>query len=280
MWKQLKATGPIQIFILLMVVALAIGLVKYFSLNTELVTIRLEVKGRQWSEDFTGGTGYQPPSWLVQAIAVGDSERSVGGSKIAEILRVESYGDRTPVTILTTQLKTVKSGRTGKLAYKNQGVEVGSFLELSLTKVKVSGQITAILEPGKSAAAKTVFVKGRLRNAEAWLVDKIVVGDEMKNQADETAVAKVIEKQVEAPTSIIFYSNPNNLNFTERFLERNSRLSDVILTLRLRVERFGNDWWFAGNQLLKVGDTRYPLQLYFEDYNLRYFEIQDFWDEK
>ena len=275
--ERIKTITPLQAFALISVIAMFVVGIKFFGAKKEWLMIRAEVKGKDWTEDFSGGNSFNPPPWLSNTIKSGDTEFGIDGKPTANIISVEQYGDVKPTIFVTAKIKVVASIRTGKYSYKNRAVEIGGPIELSLPKTKVLGQIEALNIPPEGYSQKYIIATVRIRNIEPWVVNKIAVGDKMFDRANNIVVAEILSKSTETPTSSVFTSSPGY--FTNQFLVTNPRLKDIVLTLRLLLVNYPYGWRFAGNQILKVGSLDSPLKFSFADYNLPYVEVQDFHDE-
>ena len=175
---------------------------------------------------------------------------------------------------LVAQLQVIENTNTHTYAFKNASIEAGSLVELVFPDVRIVGQITDMDVPGEGYPTKTVLVTGRIRNIEPWVIEQIKPGDTMINKASGEPVAEILHVLKEPPTSIVYFNNPRV--FTNRFLEQNPRLQDVIVQLRLHVSHHVDGWRFAGNQIVKVGQ---PIRLYFDSYELPWVEVQAFEDE-
>lgn len=277
--ERIKDITPIQGFVVLVIIVIVVFVVKYFGLEEEWKTVRMEVRGREWSEDWTEGyprsSAFEPPSWLARNVSVGDAEVGVDGKKIAEVLSVEEYGEYKTGLFIIANLKVIRNKRTDRYAFKNKGVEVGTKVELLLPKARVVGQIIDIDVPVNGYEKKNITVTGRAYNLEQWVVTKVTVGDRMINQANGEVVAEILDKKTEPTVSSVFFTDPRHS--TNVFLETVPRRKDVVLTLRVEVTKYDEGWRFAGNQIPKVG---LPIKLYYSDYNLPWVEIQDLHDEK
>lgn len=116
--KRIKSATPLEVFALLLVVIGVIFIVKFFGLGEEWRTVRIEVIGKGWAENWSGGipisTSFRPQPWLARDVNVGGAEFGVSGKRIAEIINIEEYGDRRSVLYITARLSVVYNKRTKK----------------------------------------------------------------------------------------------------------------------------------------------------------------------
>jgi len=271
--EKIEEITYLEFFVLLLVAVFVVFVVKFFGRGpAEWKTIRVQVIGREWSEDFTGGSSYKPPFWLVDSTRKKDIVRGPDGKKMAEIIDVESYerGGNTSI-FLIVKVKAFLNKKDRKYMYKNIPLQEGSLIEFSLPETKIVGQITDMGVPEQGYEEKTLIVVGRARNIEPWLIDRIENGDEMINLTTGETVAKIIDFKIEPTLSKIFFTGGGY--FTNAFLEDNPRLKDVVLTLELKVKKISDRWFFSGDQKIK---TPHTIGLFFSDYDLGWVEIQEF----
>jgi len=251
--EKIEEITYLEFFVLLLVAVFVVFVVKFFGRGpAEWKTIRVQVIGREWSEDFTGGSSYKPPFWLVDSTRKKDIVR---GTSIFLIVKVKAFLNK----------------KDRKYMYKNIPLQEGSLIEFSLPETKIVGQITDMGVPEQGYEEKTLIVVGRARNIEPWLIDRIENGDEMINLTTGETVAKIIDFKIEPTLSKIFFTGGGY--FTNAFLEDNPRLKDVVLTLELKVKKISDRWFFSGDQKIK---TPHTIGLFFSDYDLGWVEIQEF----
>lgn len=272
--KRIKTITPLEAFILISVAAFVIFVVKYFHIQETWLTVRIDVHGKEWIDDFTSGSAYQPPTWLLNNVKPGDTEKSLSGKTIATVLQAQSYGDKTPAASIIARINVIGNSQTHQYSFKGRNIQKGGTIELVLPQTKVVGQITDMSAPERGYPVKALIATVRVRNIEPWLVDKISINDAMVNKTNNHIVAQVLSKTTEDPVSVVFFNNPGF--FTPLFLEKNPRLKDAIITLKVEVELLPDGKRFAGNQLLKIAA---PLKLSFPDYELPFAELQEFHDE-
>ena len=265
---------PLQILIILFITASVVGIVKYFGISEQSQIIRVEVKGKGWSEDSSKGDAYLPPSWLTKNISIGDIEKNASGKEIARIVGIEEYGDVKPTLILLVNIKGIANNKTKKFSFKNKSLSVGSKIEFAFPKVDLIGQITDLSVPENGYLQKNIVIKGRYRTVEPWIINQIKIGDKMINQKSKQSIAEITQIEIEPSVSSIFYVTPNY--YSNTFLVNNQRVKDLVITLEIKLQELKDGWRFAGNQIVKTGQT---INLTFSNYNIGSFEIQDLHDE-
>lgn len=197
-----------------------------------------------------------PPAWLADTLNVGDSEKSVNGKKIAELVDIERYqeGDR-QIYIATVRLLVSLNKTSEKITYKQQGVEIGSRLSFSLDNSKISGQVVEIegLKTAGKWVDKNITVK--LYDRYPWFADSITIGDKLLS-GGATQVEVLTKK-----TSLAEISTGRSDGRVVSGLNPLKR--DITLTLKVRVlEREGVNY-FAYIQPVKIGNILYmPMSNY------------------
>ncbi len=267
--KYLKKLGLREVFIGLLIAGLSITVVKYFSRQAGVWrTIRVEVTGNDWTIDSYGTS--RPPFWLSEKIKKGDVELGVDGSKIAEIVRVENYerGDERADVYLTVKVKTELNQKLQRYIYKGRAIEVGSPIELRLSRALVAGQVIDEQIPEEGYKTKEVIIKGRWHSQEPWRINQVQIGDKMVDRGSNQAVAEILSVWTEAATqkATINLASDNQIKVSS-----SPRWVDGMITARLVLEEHDNRWYFGGHQKVKVG--RY-IWLYLPEVDLPYMEIE------
>ena len=253
-----------EAFIVLLIAGLSVVMVKYFSRKAGVwQTIRVEVVGSGWENN--SYQSVKPPFWLSEKIKINDIERGVDGSEIAEVLRVENYerDDEKTDVYLIMKVKTEFNGKMKKHVFKGRAIEVGSMVELRLSSVLVRAQIIDDQVPEEGYKQKQVIVQGRWLNQEFWSVNQIRVGDTMTNRGNNQVVAEVLSVWSEPAT--INLSRIGQLSITS-----GSRRVDGLIKFKILLVKYGDEWYFAGHQKVKVGRD---IGIYLPDVDMPYVEI-------
>ena len=275
--QRMRTLNSIQILVLLVLAGSTIFVVKFYGRKPTERIIRIQVVGKSWTQNYNNYAGYRPPFWLSENVRVGDTETTVNGWRSAEVITIEKY-DRwgTDVDLyLTTKLKGEINRRTNKFIYNSKPVEVGSFIELHLTRANVFGQIIDDNVSEEEYSEKEIIVTARARNIDPWIIDALRVGDSMLNGPQKKQVAILETITIESPTSAVFLSDattnnpPNNT-----FLSINPRAKDVVMKVRVRAQHYDTGWYFGGHQNIKVGQQ---IWIYFSRVNVM-AEIQSIQD--
>ncbi len=251
--KRLKSLTPLEIFILVTVAFSVVFLVRYFGIRKEWRTIRVEVVGRNWSSSYSP-YGYKTPFWLSDKLNVGLIEKDAGGKTIAKVIDIESYerGDEEAEVYLTVKVESFFNKRMEKYVFKGRALELGAPIELRLGNILVLGQIIDDDVPLGSYEEKEVIVVGRWIAQEPWIVAQVKKGDTMINRATGEVVAEILDVKIEPSTSNMFISNPNIEGYVA--IEKNPRLRDIVITLKLKLVEIDKRWYFGGHQKVKVGE--------------------------
>ncbi len=276
-FKRIKTLQPIQVFTLFVIAGITVFTIKFYGRKPAERVIKIQVVGKQWAQNYNNYAGYRPPFWLNNSIQIGDTETTVNGWRSAEIVNIEKY-DRwgTDADLyLIAKLKGEVNTRTNKFMYNSKPVEVGSSIELHLTRTDVLGQIIDDNVPEKGYPEKELFVVARARNIDPWIIGALRAGDTMLNGPQKKAVATLMSYAIEPPTSAVFLSDSTTSNPPNNtFLTLNPRAKDAVLKVKLRVQQYDTGSYFAGHQNIKVGQQ---IWIYFPQVNIM-AEIQSIQD--
>lgn len=278
LFLRIRNIAPLSVFLLLLVSAGVVFTIKYFGRQPQWRSVRIQVVGKDWNENYTNYNGFRPPFWLTEKIKVGDSEIAIDGKKIAEVINIDEFERVGPESdlYLTLKLYGEVSTRLNKFLYRGRPIEVGAPIDLHLNRVMITGQIIDDHVPATGYPKKTISITARLRNADTWIVDALSVGDIMTNRGDGSTLATVKSFNTEpSQSSLLFAQNPyvfsGSAYRTGLFLENNPRLKDLVVRATLNVQSQNGDWFFGGHQKIKVGNS---LWLYLSRVNLNGLEIQ------
>jgi hypothetical protein len=267
--KRLRALTPLEIFIVILVIASTVFLIKFFGIKKEYRLVRVEVIRKNWVENYDS-YGYRVPFWLSDKLKVGQTERDSGGNTIATIVRIENYerGNEEAEVYLTLKLNLVLNRRTQQYTYKEKPFATGLPIQLTLGDNSVEGQIVDTNAPENGYPQKTFEVVARGQNITPWYYTKMASGQKMYNRATAEEVAQVLSVKLEPPTfQQVRFDN------TGKFLQLNTEADnrDVTITAKINAYQIDNRWFFSGHQNLKIGGNIF---LYTKDVNFYAFEIK------
>lgn len=265
--SRVKRVTYFEWIALLSICFLAISVVKFFQEKSNWRLIRIEVVGRDWTNAF--GTDLRAPFWLANNLAIGDTEKDASGRKIAEVIKAEKYEwlDNTNV-FLTVKVRAKHNKTMDKYTYKNKPLEIGNSIELLLANTFVVGQIVDNQVPESGYETKEIVVRGRLRGREPWLIEKVKVGDEMKDFGTGKVLATILDTQIVPSTTNTLVSMQDQV----MTIDKTSSKKDLIISVRMRVTKYGNLWYFAGKQKVKIGQF---IHIFLPQANLEWVWIED-----
>lgn len=268
---SLPKLNPLHVGILIVVSFTVIGIVKYFGRKPQWRTVRIQVVGKDWRNIYNSYEGYRPPFWISESIRVGDKEISYTGEGVAEVIDIDQYERESPSydMYLTVKLKGEVNKKRQKFIYKGNAVEVGAPISLSLNDTALYGQVIDNNVTNGEYIKKYMIVTLRKKNAEPWIAEKVIPNIVQINKYNGTIIAQVLEINTESALSQLLFTQTNNPNL---FLEKNTRVIDLVVKVKLFVEQHGDLWYFGGHQIVKTGAS---LWLYFPDVNLAGVEIQN-----
>lgn len=179
-------------FVIFVVLAVVFLVAKQIFQQKTWVTAEIKITPEQWWFDSA-----PPPKWLALSIQKGDREISWNGATMAEVTDVRQYDtgyDRT-FSYLTVRLLSEYDKKAQKFLYKNSYLDIGSAVELTLSKTRVQGLITDI--PGAHDAREKVtkIVTLKLYDRYPWYAEAIAVGNAI--EVNGVTIAEVIDKEVQ-----------------------------------------------------------------------------------
>lgn len=212
---------------------------------------------------------YNPPAWYAYQLKQGMQEKNYLSQIMAEIEKVNFYDALGEVSVvpakktvyLTVRIRSKLNKKSGKYTYKGTELITGEVLRINFGSVLVNGLITDV--EGQKDNYPTVFakVKFRVKNnnpvfpnttgVDQYVADALYIGNRVLDSQGETQ-AEIIDKLVQpAEVSTVDYQG----------ISRNSlhpRKKDVYLTLKIKLNKIGNELFYFNDYILKV-DSYMPL---------------------
>jgi len=270
--KRIKTIGPIEIFILISVVMAIIFLVKFFGIKKDWVTIKVEVIPRNWAESYSP-YGYRTPFWMSDKLNIGQLEKNSSGKVIAEVIDIEKYerGNEESEVYLIVKVKAQYNKVMGKYLFKGKPLDLGDAIELRLDNIHLFGQIIDKNYPLTSYKQKEIIIVGRWRAQDKWKISQVKSGDIMIDQGAGITIAEVLDIKIEPPTkNMIVLSGLENTGKIE--MEDNINKKDAVITLKIKVHKQNNRWYFAGHQKIKIGEV---IWVYTNNIDINSLEVQE-----
>ena len=250
MIKELKKRLSLLIILCIGMVLSMITL-KIVTAKDEYIEVEmLSTAGDWWYSD------QQAPSWLADSLMVGDKERNIQGKTSAEILDLHSYQDGSrKIVSLRVKLLVTKNKITGKYLFRQQTLEIGSFISLSLSTTKFNGSVVSINGVRNESEIIPKTIKVRIYYMRPWLAEYIRIGD--KSQESSNPDIEILDKTI-ALAEMTVATDKGDV-----FLRRDPRFRDVSLTLRVKASQRNGISYYAYYQPLKVGNIVYfPMEKY------------------
>jgi len=262
---------PFVLLVTMIISILVISMVKHQKISLQRQTIRIEITGKDWTNNYSLTEGYRAPYWLIEKLEKGIVELSPDGKIIAELLNIEYYerhGGSLQV-FLDLEIETVDSFSSGKTIYKGKNIQIGETIEFNLNNTKILGQVTDINDINYQREKEYVIVQGIYRNVPNSLAQKVEVGLQSINPINGNVYSEIINKNVFQSTDKVFYEYPSEgiVHFRTDYSRR-----DIVLEVRLQVEKHLGQYFYSGNQIVKPGNN---LALFFPTVNLKLMEITD-----
>lgn len=268
----MSRVSVIEAFIFFLVLVMAAATIRYLSPGESSWSfVEIEVSGVNWSNDWTnGGSSFMPPRWLTDAIEVGDSRTGGDRKKNAEVVALDGYRDIDNVWLnIVFRLKTTKGSDGETLTFERSSLRVGERIELDFPEFQIVGQVRRVSDQEVEKNKKTVNVVLRAMDIEPWLYQYIDIGDTVRQLVPQNTIATINSFSLEPAQSRVLFTNPGSEGAV--FLRDNAMAKDVVIHAEMEVERRGDELYFAGDNLVKVGRF---VHLFFDDYELRWVRIE------
>jgi hypothetical protein len=260
--KKIFGLRVLDIFILLVVASGVVLVVKIFRHKEEWRQIRVEVSGQSWWV----GYAESPPWWMGDLLKPGLVDKDSGGDKIAEIIEVEDFerGNETSDLYLTIKVRGVFDKSRNQFMFKNRPLEAGSFVEFHFNDVFISGIIIDNDFQKKQKKETCFVVSGKWSEIAPETASVLEKGMVMKNSASGSEIARLLSFRVDDHQIYTVDS------FGRVHLKKNPLLKDIYLDLRITTTLYGDQYYFAGHQKVKVGEW---LWVYFPEVDLEKIRI-------
>lgn len=251
--KRLRGKlGIFEVLIGLLILLVLLFVMVLTRSKKEWVRAEIKISSSSWWQTYYNS----PPFWLGESINIGDQEYDSMGNKIAEVLNIKEYELNSsgvePTTrkdfYLTVNLKIERDGRTSKLKFNNQPLEIGAPIEMHLSNTYVLGIVIFVEGIPDPRETEELIIEGVWLDIFPWSAEAIKVGGKMKDGTGET-VAEILEKRVELAEKTI-ETWQGNLVVSRDPLKR-----DIYLKIKLLVRKQGDNYYFREDQKVKVGEN-------------------------
>ena len=243
-WKIAADNYFISIFITIVAFVGFVSVFKLFTAKGEEVYATVKVsQGLWWANTLN------PPLWMIQNLKKGDTEKSLTGSSVAEILEVRYYPAQNQSiqtgqysTFLTVKLTVDYSNRRGTYTFKRSTISVGSPIDFEFANAQLSGTVISLSNkaPKNQYVYKTVTLYKRFVDSREY--EAIQIGDKYFDGEDE--VIKIIDKSV-LPISQV-YIQGRNIGFDDD-------LFDVEVKVMMKLKQVGNNLMYNDENIIKIG---------------------------
>lgn len=268
--KKIFNINIFDVFVLLIVCFGVIFIVKKFQRKDQWRTIRIQVA------DPDGWSGYENRGsmfWLARGLEKGLVEKSSDGEVIAEILEVQDYerGNEKRDLYLIIKVKGFLNKTKNQFVFKSRFLGVASLVEFYFDKVHVLGWVVDEKWDSSDMDLTTFEVKARWENVYPWQAEALKKGLVMNGFGDKQ-IAELKSFRIENADLVTTDS------LGQVYLRKNPSKRDVYLTFKLSAEKYGDEYYFAGHQKVKVGES---LWVYFENVDLESIRVSsvDVWRE-
>jgi len=234
----------ISLFIAIVAFTLFVAAFKYVTAEKTYSYAKVKVSQGLW-----WASTNKPNIWLANAIKKGDTELSLGGKPLAEILSVRVYpwslSDQYDI-FLNVKLLVDKSSSRGTYTYKRSQLAVGSPVDFEFQNSQYSGTVLALSEnPFEEKKSKKIITLYKAF-AVPWEYEAIVVSDEYHDR--EEVVFKILDKKY-IPSYSMYSSYGNNYA-----VESEPKITITVIA-EVLVSEIDGMIVFGEEQILKQGST-------------------------
>lgn len=275
LYKRIRSIGFYEYLILFGIILFTLFIVKFAKGTTgEWKTIAIEFYGKNWNEDWTDNENFKPPTWLLSQLNVGDIELSPDGEKIAEIISIDKFPTKRNA-IAVINIKAIKERKTNTYVFKNNTILPGSFISFIFNNASITGNVIDINVSPDGYEEKLFRIKARIKNMEPFIIEKIQIGDSMKNLSTNTIMAEIKDIHTSPSTSSVLFTNLQQN--TKLILEQNPNFRDVYLTLDVLARKINNSWCFITPEYILQATNKNTsfLDMDFSNYSLYQIELLD-----
>jgi hypothetical protein len=213
------------------------------------------------------------PDWFSYLFKKGMNAKDGIGRKTAEIEDVYFYdslknGSSLNTVYLTLKLKTVFNKRTGEYKYKGTSIVVGEGLKINLEKILIEGLIVGVDGLDDSHEELYFKVKAQLKEGnlifsettgvDPFVANALQIGDKVLDSRGEI-IAEILDKEV-YPAKRNTFDDKGNI-----YQKFDPLLKDVFLTLKVKVKKIANEYYFLDDISLKINST---LPLHFNNISI------------
>ena len=274
--KKIRQISTIEVVVVLAVVVGVVGVVKYFGRNPETRLVKIQMVGKDWTNNPAAYNSYRPPFWLAEKLNLGDVEYDASGRVLAKVVGLEKYerlGSEFDVYLIL-EIRSLTNNKDRAFVFKGQRIEVGGRLSLVIDNSVVVGQVVDDNYPSEGYKKYQVLVEVQKRAVEEEEASIIKEGDKMLDWGSEKTIAEVVDVEVKPSlTQVVTETDGGGLQ-----ISHDPSLKDVRLLLKLTAENHEGGMIFAGHQKIKPGN---PLWLYLDGVDLletQILSVKDEWD--
>jgi hypothetical protein len=251
--KKYETFSPFSVLVILLISLFVISLVKHQEISLKQQTIRIEVVGQNWANNHSELDGYNPPYWLLENLKIGMKDFSPDGRAISEIIDIEYYEGNDGVlrVFLVIRLEVVDSFGSGRTTYKGSNIEAGESIEFHFGGSLLLGQIINSNYSKENINIEKLLVTGIYKNISSQAANLINPGIRIVNPFNDDVYASVKRRRIYPSSDNIFYK-VNNSSVLR--LEVDHSLRNVEVEVELIVEEHLEEYYFAGNQAIRVGE--------------------------
>lgn len=252
-----KRIGVFEILILIILLSLGVFAQSFVFSKGDTVYVRIRVVDRDIQYIDEG----MPLSRIADTYVTGLQSKDGLGRVTAEIVKItrfdkkyskESLTEKEDV-YMTIKLRATYSQRSNAYKYQGMTIATGEWLSVNFGSTTVHGfilDISATLSerPQETITIETIYRSDDTGEMDQYLAEAVGIGSTVTDSSG-AIIAEVIDKRV-TPTRLMTVDQYGVSHLTYHTIKK-----DIVLTLKLRVEKRSKEYVYQDAIAVKVGTT-------------------------
>jgi hypothetical protein len=249
--KAAKKNYLLLVFVIIIFFVAVAVLYKNFFSSSQYFYAKVRV-------DYPASYYSKPDIWLTNSLRAGDRQSSLLGGSSAEILKVRYYPISTGNSssnfniFLTLRMEGSFDKKTKTFTFQRSNISTGSPITFNFSSAQIEGTVIDLSQTpfADSYIDKTVTLIWRAGYSQdfPYFYSNINVGD--KYYDGSNYVFEILDKHLENNVLAV----PNYVT-GQIFTQDISTIQNIVLTAKVKVLERDNQFIFAGDQVLKIGNN-------------------------
>lgn len=256
-FSRLINLSIMELMIVVLIAGLTVGAVRFLFTNQanswKYVLMQL-------TDDANNEIATSNVKWLGRQIKVGDAYFATNGKMYAQVIAVDNYdtSTTTATTFVTLKLRGIFQPKVKQFTFQNQLIAVGKKLSLTVGNNQLVGTIIQITDSEEEiiASSMTVPVSLRIKLIDSWLADAFVKQIPFTtNETNSNKPILEITSYRKEKSSYAAYSQYRQTDLRSTPIVAVDNMEDLVLEGKLSITKRLGNWYFAGNQPVKIGSV-------------------------